>query len=108
MSTTTTVEIYKDDEGTVLLVTVKENSVAKNISTATTKTVKFTKPGGDTVSKTLEFVTDGSDGQLDYTFEADLIDEVGKWVGQVYLEMPAGKWHTTTFEFNVKQYIVVS
>lgn len=108
MTTTTRITIFKGDEGTTLLVTVTEDGVAKDISSATTKVVKFQKPVGAAVQKDLTYVTDGTDGQAKYIFEAGLIDEVGKWVGQIYLELSAGKWHTATFEFTVSQVITVT
>lgn len=108
MTTTTTIKIFKGDEGTTLLVTVKEDGVAKDISGATTKAVKFQRPVSAAIQKDLTFVTDGTDGQAKYVFETGLIDEVGKWIGQVYLELVAGKWHTTTFEFTVSAVITVA
>lgn len=90
------------DWGTKLVLTVEENSQAKDISGATTKVFRFLKPGSTSyVEKTAEFELDGSDGQLSYTFVDGDIDVAGVWRVQAYVVTPTGAWTSTTFSFDV-------
>ena len=82
--------------------TVKEDGVVQNLSTATTKEFIFRKPSGTVITKTALFVTDGSDGKLVYTTLSGEIDEIGVWELQANLIFPAlgykGRTAVTTFE----------
>ena len=60
-------EIHKDDIGTVFTLTVKDGSAVVNVASASSKLIKFRKPGGVIISKTAEFVTDGTDGKISLT-----------------------------------------
>ena len=89
------------DIGTVIRISVKENGLPFNASSATVKTLKLMKPSGVVVARATTFESNGADGVLRYaTVLADL-DESGPWTGQVYLELPIGKWHTNPFNFVV-------
>lgn len=94
-------EIHVDDIGTVFTVTLKESGSAVNVSTATTKTIKFKDPSGTASSKTADFTTDGSDGKIYYTTVADDLDEAGMWEIQAYVVMPTGTWSSSTKKFRV-------
>ena len=89
------------DEGTVIRVTVTEGGAAFDCSTATVKVLRFRKPDGSVASVTASFYTNGTDGIVQYTTTTGDLDQVGKWTGQVYLELPSGKWHTDTFTVTV-------
>lgn len=94
-------DLHIGDVGTVLRFTVKEQNVALDISGATVKKLKLKKKDKTTVEFDMEFTTDGTDGQVEYTTQANDIDQKGKWYAQVYLEMPSGKWHTSKVEIEV-------
>lgn len=85
--------------------TIKEDGVAVNVSTATTKEFKFRSPEGDVLTKTASFFTDGTDGIIVYSTEGDIVvsgtlDEV--WDIQAYLEFSGGfEGHTFTDNFIV-------
>lgn len=89
------------DIGSVIRVSVKENGAPFNASTATTKTLKLRRPDGTVTTKTMTFETSGVDGVLVYTTLLNDLDQAGPWTGQVYLELPTGKWHTEPFNFSV-------
>jgi len=94
-------DIREEDIGSTFELTVTDDSIALDLTTATIKQIKFGKPDGVTVIQTASFVTDGSDGKIEYvTVESDL-DVVGKWKLQAYVEMGGGKWHSTMDYFNV-------
>ena len=50
--------------GLVITLTITEDDVAVNISSATTKTIKIRKPDGTVLAKTAAFTTNGSDGKV--------------------------------------------
>jgi hypothetical protein len=94
-------EIHVDDVGTVFTVTLKESGSAVNVSTATTKQIKFKNPAGTSATKTADFTTDGSDGKITYTTVAEDIDSAGVWIIQARIVMPTGTWSSNTKEFRV-------
>jgi len=98
-------KIYKGDIGTVFTVTVYSGNAVKPISTATTKTIKFKKPSGLVVSKAGSFVTDGSDGQYQYTTVEGDLDEAGDWEIQGYVVLSDWSGHTETDTFPVHEYL---
>lgn len=82
--------LQKDAIGAQIQVTVVEDDVIVDLSTATTKTLYFRKPNGTTVSKTADFVTDGTDGKLKYVTESAFLDMAGMWNIQAYVQFPGG------------------
>ncbi len=89
------------DTGTRFELTIVENGVAADISSATIKTIKFSKPDNTILSKTADFTTDGTDGKIDYVSITNDIDVKGEWKIQGYIEMPSGKFHTSMGSFGV-------
>lgn len=75
MSTQT---ITINDLGTALQITVQEDGSAVDVSTATVQ-IELTKPSGTKETKTATFVTDGSNGQIQYVTVSGDIDETGIW-----------------------------
>ena len=77
--------IHVGDVGIVFTITIVDaDSVAVDISGATDKVLFFRKPSRTRVRQAAEFVTDGTDGQLQYTTVAGDIDEAGSWQVQGY------------------------
>jgi hypothetical protein len=93
--------IQKDTIGALYIVTafdIDDLATPLDISDAgptplTTKVVRFGKPSGVTVNKTLSFVTDGTDGQMVYEFIAADLDEIGKWEHQIFLTFDDGSYY---------------
>ncbi|NIP55083.1 MAG: hypothetical protein GWN00_09825, partial [Aliifodinibius sp.] len=57
------------------------------------------------VTKDGVFVTDGTDGKLQYTTIADDLDEIGIWHLQGYLVMNEGSWHSNKVIFRVSDVV---
>lgn len=83
--------IKYNDIGTTFTITiVDDDSVAVDISGATTVSMIFLKPDQTTITKTATFVTDGSDGKIQYeTVDGDL-DQSGLWHIQGYVDISSG------------------
>ncbi len=96
-------EIHVGDIGTVFTVTLTENSVAVDISSATVKQLIFKapEPDGTVSTKTALFTTDGHDGKLSYTTIANDLNRSGVWKVQAYVEVTSGKWHSSYTTFTV-------
>ena len=95
-------EIHEGDIGTVFEFTVKEGDAVRDLSIATKLEVKFAKPSGATVTKTLALKTDGKDGVAKWTTtQASDLDEHGGWQAQVLCTWPTGFWHSDIVEFKV-------
>jgi hypothetical protein len=68
------------DYGTVFEITLQDqDGAAADVSGATTKQIIFRKPGGTVVTKAADFVTDGTDGKIDYTAASGDLDTAGDW-----------------------------
>lgn len=94
-------EIHKDDIGTIFEVTVKDGSIAVDVSGATTKDIIFKKPNGSTLTKASVFVSDGTNGKIKYTSIAGDLDVIGVWKIQSHLVLSGGTWKTDVGSFEV-------
>jgi hypothetical protein len=95
-------EIHVGDIGTDLEITVTENSVALDISTAAVRQIILRKPSGASLTKTATFSTDGVDGKIYYSTISGDIDIPGIWGAQAYIELPDWKGYTETSTFPVE------
>lgn len=78
--------IHKGDFGTVIEFTLTDvNGDAVNISDMTTKEMLLKKPAGSLLTKTAVFVTDGTDGKLQYTTLTGDVNEAGEWQLQIHV-----------------------
>jgi hypothetical protein len=81
--------------GVRIILTVTENGIAKNISTATKKKIILRNAGSSSkVVKDATFLTDGSDGKVYYDLLAGDVSTAGTWSAQVYFEMGTFKGFT--------------
>jgi len=101
-----TQEVHVGDIGTVFEVTVTEDDVALDISTATVLQILFKKPSGEVLTNTAVFTNTGTDGLIRYTSILDDLDEAGIWYMQGRLTMPGGKWSTEKAGFTVGAIII--
>jgi hypothetical protein len=95
--------------GVKIVVTVKEDAIAKNIATATGLKLRLRSAIGSTYKDfTAVFETDGTDGKVSYTTTAaGDIDLESVWKAQVYYELGAFKGFTEPVEaFEVKRNLV--
>ncbi len=104
MSTTT--EVHVGDIGTKFLVTIKENGVALDISTASVKKIRFRRPDNTTLDKTAVFETDGTDGKIYYLSIAGDLSIKGTWSIQGFITMPSGSWNSKIASFMVNENII--
>ena len=88
--------------GVAFKATIKEDGVAVDVSAASTKQLKFKRPDGSSFTKTATFVTDGTDGKIQYvTVDGDL-NMAGAWTQQGYVAGVGGfTGHSTKRSFNV-------
>lgn len=94
-------EFRVGDEGSILRVTVREDGVAVDISSATTKKINLLNPDGIKTPKTADFTTDGSDGKIEYIVIAGDLNRSGIWRIEAHIESPSGKWTTSPEDFQV-------
>ena len=91
--------------GVVIKVTINENSVPVNISSATTKNFNLKPPVGTLKELAASFFTDGTDGILTYTTDTATFDESGDWKLQVALSMTAFSGLSEAYDFVVEEAI---
>ncbi len=89
------------DIGTPIRVTVTDDGVAVDLSTASVKNIRLIKPDQTVLEKAASFYTEGTDGIVTYTTILNDLDQPGRWTVQVYVEMGSAKWHTSTQVFDV-------
>lgn len=96
--------IRKNDVGTVLEATIKDcdTDAVVDVQTATTQQFFIRKPDGSTLTKTTTFTTTGVDGKIEYTSISGDFDIPGLYYLQAFVILASGEWHTTAFDFEVK------
>ena len=94
-------EIHINDVGTKFLVTVTDGATAVNISSASTKQLIFKKPSGAKLIKATSFVTDGTNGEMQYSVAADDLDEAGTYKLQGKVIISDGTFYTDIQTFKV-------
>ena len=92
--------IFAGVVGHEFLILITESGVAKDISSATAKTIKIKRPDGTVLSVSGDFLTTGADGYLRYLTIASDLHISGTYYVQAYLELPTWQGHSkiTTFE----------
>ena len=94
-------EIHKGDIVTQFTVTVQDGTTVVDISTASTKQLIFKKPGGTILTKSTSFVTDGTDGKMQYvSLDVDLSDD-GVWKMQGKVIIGGNTFSTDITSFKV-------
>lgn len=96
-----TQEIHVFDIGTSFELTVYEDETVVNISSATTLEVLFQKPDGTVDTKTGVFLTDGTDGTVQYVTVSNDLNQTGTWKVQARVEFPTGTWSSDIQKFKV-------
>jgi len=99
-------EIHLNDIGTRFEVTILNEGAAYDISGASTKQILFKKSNGNTFAKDADFVTDGTDGKIDYFSVDGDLDLVGVWCIQAKVIIGAGTWKSDIEEFEVFKNII--
>ena len=91
--------------GLDIILEIKDNGAAANVSGATVKQILLRKPNGTVVEKDAVFFTNGNDGKLKYTTIDGDIDKnaPGKYKAQAYVEMPGFTGYSTIYTFEAKR-----
>lgn len=95
-------EIHLFDVGTTFEVQLRqEDNTIYPLVGATTLEFHFQKPDGTIIIRSGNFVTDGSDGLVEYyTMNTDL-DQIGWWRYQVYVVIGSVKKYSDVGKFRV-------
>lgn len=96
-----TEQCYEGDVGTQMVYGVQEDAVTLAIQAATDLILYFRKPSGELLTKTAQFLTDGSDGKIYYTTIAGDLDEHGVWTIQSKISLSGGTHYGDTKMFSV-------
>jgi len=84
-------------------ITVKDqDDTVIDISTATSKQLIFRKPDKTKLTKDVIFVTDGTDGKIQYTTSTTDLSQAGKWELQGYIVLAFGGPYSSIIGFDVK------
>lgn len=94
-------EIRVGDFNTSLVVTIKDGDSIVDISTATAKYLKLKKPDGVVLQKNTTFLTDGTDGKMQYITVSGDITICGTWKMQGNIELGGGKFGSDIISFKV-------
>jgi len=94
--------LHIGDAGTKIIIVVEEDGSPLDISLASEKVFRFTTGSGTALLKNASFVTDGSDGELEYTFLTGELSIPGMWYLQAKVVMPTGTWYTSIVSFMVE------
>jgi hypothetical protein len=101
------VVLWMLEYGSVIEIVVeKRGGAPQDISAATTKNFLLWRPkASGTVVEAVAaaFVTDGTDGKLDYTIASGILDVVGSWQVQCELIYSDGAHFTTPTSFVVRR-----
>lgn len=95
--------IQVGDYGWTGKLTIVQDDVAQDISSYTTRRFIFLSPSGARTAKTATFVTDGTDGALQYTVEAGVINEVGRWAVQARISKAGVELTSEPLSFEVAE-----
>ena len=94
-------EIHEGDIGTKLLITVKDDSVVVDISSASALSIFIRKPNGAILTRVGTLETDGTDGKMYYITVAGDLDAAGSYKIQGQVVLPSGSYSTSTATFKV-------
>lgn len=94
-------EIHKNNVGTVFQVTITEDGSAVDISSTTSRLIRFKKPGGTTVEKSGTLVGGGTSGIMNYTAESGFLDACGTWKIQGFVDFGDDEHYSDVAKFKV-------
>lgn len=96
-------EIQENSVGVLFKVTLIDcGGSAIDISSVITKQFWFQDPNNATYTKTATFVTDGTDGQLEYVTGSGFLTPAGKWRFQAFVASVSGNYPSEIQSFKVK------
>lgn len=92
------------DYGTPFIFTLvdADTDAAIDVSSGTSLEAIFRKPDGTIVVKTASFVTDGTDGRIQYVTVSGDLDQAGRWRRWAKLTISGGPKTSTVRAFDVR------
>lgn len=97
-------EAHIGDIGTAIIVTLMDGDVILPIQSASVMEIILEKSDSTQtkVIKTAVFVTDGSDGKMQYiTVDKTDLDVCGNWKIQGFVTLPTGSWSSYVDSFKI-------
>lgn len=94
-------EIHINNVGTVFRVTISEDGSGVDISSTTSRLIRFGKPDGTTVEKTGTLVDGGTSGIMSYTAESGFLDACGTWKIQGFVDFGDDEHYSDINKFKV-------
>lgn len=79
----------------------EETKAVINLSSATVMKIIFKSPAGVRTEKVASFVTNGTDGKIEYITQSGDLNETGVWKIQAYVEYGGIKAFSTIVNFKV-------
>ncbi len=98
-------DVQLNDIGTVIEITLTEDDVVIDVSSASVKEIDLLKVDGTPSTKTAVFTSDGTDGKIQYVTVDGDFDTVGLWRVQGRIVMGGADLHSAVGEFNVLENI---
>lgn len=98
-------EIHVGDVGTTIRITIQDidsigASSILDVSNATVNII-LEKPDGTSINRAASYITDGTDGLVQYITQAGDIDLQGTWSIQVQVNTLSGSWKSSVGTFKV-------
>jgi|SRR6056300_308722 hypothetical protein len=94
-------EIHVGDVGTQLIMTVKDDGVVVDISSASSLSVIIKKPDGVNYTKTGTLLNDGTDGKMYYISVNGDFNAAGNYKIQGIVTLSGGTFYTSISTFKV-------
>ena len=94
-------DICKNAIGTKLRWTVLDEGEVLDVSDASVMQLKLLKPDGSSTTKPLTFITDGTDGRVEYVVESGVLNISGTYKWQLYLAISPWSDHSSKGHFVV-------
>jgi hypothetical protein len=99
-------EVHLFDEGTIIRISITEQGSPLDLTDASVIKIKMERKDRTTLFVDGAVYGAPTNGQVQCISDVTYFTVKGKVTGQVYLEYPSGKWHTSEFEFEVFENIV--
>ncbi len=87
-------ELHVGDIGTSIIVTIQDDGVAVDVSSASPITFTFCRPDATTFTRTGVLNTTGADGKVKYVTVSGDLDTHGTWKYQVTVTISGSVWNT--------------
>lgn len=94
-------QIFVNNIGTEFIISITDNDVIVDISSATTLHIIFQKPDSTSLTVDASLYTDGTDGVIHYIDADGSLDQSGFYKIQTYIEIDGGSFYSSIGTFKV-------